>query len=78
MHGLEREYGDRITFVRVNIHMPETRALQEELGFTTTPEFFLLDADHQILGHWDETIDVAELRASLDRLLAAFSSGSGR
>ena len=71
MHGLQREYGERITFVRVNIHLQETRALQEDLGFTLAPEFFLLDADGKILGHWDEEVTVAQLKDTFDRVLEA-------
>ena len=71
MHGLEREYGERITFIRANIHLQETKALQEDLGFTLTPEFFLLDADGRILGHWDEEVTVAQLRETFDRVLEA-------
>ena len=69
MHGLEREYGEHITFVRVNIHFQETRTLQENLGFTLAPEFFLMDADGRILGHWDEEVTVAQLRDTFDRVL---------
>ena len=69
MHGLQREYGERISFVRANIHFQETRVLQEELGFTLAPEFFLLDGDGRILGHWDEEVTVAQLRDTFDRVL---------
>lgn len=69
MHGLQREYGERISFVRANIHFQETRALQEDLGFTLAPEFFLLDGDGRILGHWDEEVTVAELRGAFDHVL---------
>ena len=69
MHGLQRDYGARITFVRVNIHLQETRALQEDLGFTLAPEFFLVDADGRIRGHWDEEVTVAQLKDTFDRVL---------
>ena len=69
MHGLEREYGERITFVRANIHFQETRTLQEELGFTLAPEFFLVDGNGRILGHWDEEVTIAQLRDTFDDVL---------
>ena len=69
MHGLQREYGERITFVRVNIHLQATRALQEELGFTLAPEFFLVDGNGKILGHWDEEVTVTQLKDTFDRVL---------
>ena len=71
MRGLEQEYGERITFVRVNVHNQEAIALQKEYGFTTTPEFFLVDADGTILGHWDEIVDASDIEQTFDRLLAA-------
>jgi len=58
VHGLERKYGDHITFVRLSIHNPDTFSLQEQLGFTVTPEFFLLDASGAVLAHWDEGLSV--------------------
>ena len=71
MHGLEQEYGERITFVRANIHLGTTRALQQELGFTATPEFFLVDADGKIVGHWDDDVSVSGLKDAFDRVLRA-------
>jgi hypothetical protein len=56
--GLAKTYGDRVKFVRVNIHDPKTAALQAELGFTTTPEFFLLDPKGHILHYWDEDLTI--------------------
>jgi hypothetical protein len=69
VHGLQREYGEHITFVRVNIHLEETRELQEQYGFTLAPEFFLVDMDGNILDYWDDQITVTELKATFDRLL---------
>jgi hypothetical protein len=58
VHGLERKYGDRIDFLRLSIHNPATFALQKQLGFTVTPEFFLLDANGAVLAHWDDGFSV--------------------
>lgn len=69
MSGLEKEFKGRIRFVRANIHNKDTFALQKELGFTATPEFFLLDAKGNILGHWDDDAAVPRLRAIFDQFL---------
>ncbi len=69
VHGLERKYGSRIAFERVNIHNPDTFALQEELGFSVTPEFFLLDGQGRVLGHWDEGVSVEDLERAFNGLL---------
>ena len=69
MHGLEREYGDRISFLRVNILIPENEALMEQYGFSATPEFYLVDAQGEIIGFWDETFEVGDLRQAFDEAL---------
>jgi hypothetical protein len=71
VHGLEKEYGDRITFIRANILNPETEALQEEFGFSTTPEFYLVDAHGKILGFWDEFVEAETLRQAFDEALSS-------
>lgn len=70
MHGLEKEYGDRITFVRANILNPESEPLQEQYGFSVTPEFYLVDGQGQVLKFWDETVTAEELRQAFDSALA--------
>ena len=71
VHGLEQEYAGRITVVRANIHNKVTLALQEQYGFTATPEFFLVDGDGNILGHWDDGATIASLRQAIDDILEA-------
>lgn len=70
MSGLEREYRGRLSVKRINIHAPDTRAIQQQYGFTATPEFFLVNPEGAILAHWDGDIKLADLRPTLDRLLA--------
>jgi hypothetical protein len=71
VHGLQGEYIGRVEFVRANIHDKTTFALQEQYGFTATPEFFLIDADGDVLGYWDENVTLEGLRESFDEALAA-------
>jgi hypothetical protein len=68
VNGLEKEYGDRITFVRVNIHKPENRALMEQYGFTSTRELYLV-VDGKVTGAWDDFVSAAELRRAFDEAL---------
>jgi len=70
VHGLEAKFSEQITFTRVNIHDKNTFELQKELGFSVTPEFFLLDADGLILKHWDETLDISQLEADLNTFVS--------
>ena len=69
MHGLEREYGERIKFVRVNILQKESRALMEQYAFSTTPEFYLVDADGEIIGFFDDTATKKDFHKTFDAIL---------
>jgi len=69
VHGLEREYGDRIGFLRVNILMPESQALMDQYGFSATPEFYLVDKQGQIIGFWDESVEADALRQAFAEAL---------
>jgi hypothetical protein len=69
VHGLEREYGDRIEFVRVNILNPENEALLEQFSFSTTPEFYLVDPRGEIIGFWNDEIEADTLRAAFNKAL---------
>ncbi|MSP12528.1 MAG: hypothetical protein EXR62_06180 [Chloroflexi bacterium] len=73
VYGMEKAYSGRITLVHANIHNPETFALQKDLGFTMTPEFFLLDKDGKVLGHWDESASITDLKNGIDDVLASSS-----
>jgi thiol-disulfide isomerase/thioredoxin len=68
VNGLKKEYGDRISFVRVNIHKPESRPLMEKYGFTSTPELYLVE-DGKVIGAWDDLVTTAELRQAFNKAL---------
>ena len=71
MRGLEKEYAGRITFVRVNVLLDESLPLMEQYGFSTTPEFILVDDTNQILAVWDDTLTAGSMRAVFDAVLSA-------
>jgi hypothetical protein len=77
VHGLEKEYGDRITFTRANILNPENEALMEQFAFGATPELYLVDETGYILGFWDGPVEASELRQAFDEALYGPSSGGG-
>jgi hypothetical protein len=54
VNGLEKEYGERIRFVRVNILLAESRPMMDQYAFSAAPEFFLLDRQGKTIGFWDE------------------------
>lgn len=76
VNGLEKIYGDRINFVRANILFPENQPLMEEYGFSTTPEFYLVDPQGKIIGFWNDTVEAAVLRRSFDDALAVQNSSN--
>ena len=69
VHGLEREFGERIDFVRVNILIPENKTLMEQYSFSTTPEFYLVDPQGEIIGFWGDAFEEAELRQAFEEAL---------
>ena len=49
VHGLEAEYFGRIKFSYLDADDPNTANFQRELGFVYQPEFYLLDANGNVL-----------------------------
>ena len=68
---LEKEYNGRITFTRVNVLRKESRALIEQYNFGTSPEFYLVDGQGNLIGVWDDTLTADDLREAFDAALAA-------
>ncbi|HNB34804.1 MAG TPA: hypothetical protein PK414_01185, partial [Anaerolineales bacterium] len=49
VHGLEAEYFGKIKFTYLDADDPNTQSFQRTLGFVYQPEFYLLDADGNVL-----------------------------
>jgi len=49
VHGLEAEYYGKIKFSYLDADDPRTDVFQRELGFYYQPEFYLLDANGEVL-----------------------------
>lgn len=52
VHGLEREYGEQIEFVYLNIDDPTTEEAKQKYGYRYQPHFFLVDANGEIVQEW--------------------------
>ncbi len=64
-----KKYTDRARFVRVNIHAPQSSALLKQLGFSASPEFYLVDPTGHVLHYWGgDGINLAELENSIEAL----------
>ncbi len=62
------KYTDRVRFVRLNIHDKTTFEVQAKLGFSTTPELYLIDPQGHVERKWDESVDLAELEQTIKAL----------
>ena len=61
-----KKYTDRARFVRINIHAPQSFALLKQLGFSASPEFYLVDPAGHVLHYWGgDLIDLAELERAI-------------
>lgn len=69
MRGLEREYGERIEFVHVNVLDAGSAPLMRQFGFSSTPELYLLDASGRIVRFWDGDVQAEELKIAFDSVL---------
>jgi thioredoxin-like negative regulator of GroEL len=49
VHGLEAKYFGRVKFAFLDADDPQTQEFQRSLGFRYQPEFYLLDANGQLL-----------------------------
>ena len=49
VHGLEEKYSGKIKFSYLDINNPNTYIYQDFLGVRYQPEFYLLDADGNVL-----------------------------
>lgn len=52
VHGLEATYYGQIKFVYLDAADKATTDFRRELGYVSQPEFYLLDADGNILMRW--------------------------
>ena len=52
VHGLEAKYFGKIKFTYLDADDPSTRDFQRTLGFVYQPEFYLMDANGEVLMKW--------------------------
>jgi hypothetical protein len=68
VNGLMKNYTDRVSFVRVNIRHAQFAELRTQLGFSATPEFYLIDPQGRVERKWDDSVDLAELEQTIKAL----------
>ncbi|HNB41512.1 MAG TPA: hypothetical protein PKJ84_16230 [Anaerolineales bacterium] len=66
VHGLEAEYFGRVKFSFLDADDPNTYNFQRELGFVYQPEFYLLDANGNVLKKLVGPVSEEEFRDLFD------------
>lgn len=69
MHGLEAEYWGQIDFLYIDREDPANMELNQLLGVRTQPEFYLVDADGNLVESWFGARSEEDMRSSLDAYL---------
>ncbi len=67
VHGLEAEYAGKIKFTFLDADDPQTDPFQSALGFQYQPEFYLLDANGNILKKWIGFVSAEDFKAEFDK-----------
>lgn len=65
MDGLEREMGERLSVVRVNVHDAVGRQVGEAIGWEFTPTFVLFDPHGREIWRGVGGLNPAAVRAAL-------------
>jgi len=52
VHGLEVDFYEKIRFSFLDIDDPDNQTIMRELGFRVQPEFYLVDAEGNVLQKW--------------------------
>jgi thioredoxin-related protein len=69
VHGLEAEYFGKVKFSYLDADDPRTDIFQKELGFYYQPEFYLLDANGNLIKKLIGYISEEEFRKLFDENL---------
>lgn len=70
VHGLEQQHSDRLTFVYLDVDDPANQEFMQTLGRRAQPEFYLLDAEGNVLQQWFGIVSPEEFEAAFDAALA--------
>jgi hypothetical protein len=69
VHGLEAEYSGKIKFSYLDAGDPNTDTFQRTLGFAYQPEFYLLDADGNVLKKFIGFVSQEEFAAEFEKYI---------
>ena len=69
VHGLEAEYSGKVKFSYLDADDPNTDTFQRTLGFAYQPEFYLLDADGNVLKKYIGFVSQEEFAAEFEKYI---------
>lgn len=69
VHGLENEYSDRMNFVYLDVDDSANREFMQTLGRRAQPEFYLLDAEGNVLKQWFGIVPEEDFEAAFAEAL---------
>jgi hypothetical protein len=69
VHGLEAEYSGKIKFSYLDAGDPNTDTFQRTLGFAYQPEFYLLDADGNVLKKFIGFVSQEDFAAEFEKYI---------
>lgn len=69
VHGLQEQYGERVTFASAEIEDPVTAAWRKQYRVRGTPFIVLLGQDGQMAHRIYGVVEASELQQWLERLL---------
>ncbi|MCB0192938.1 MAG: hypothetical protein KDJ65_13420 [Anaerolineae bacterium] len=70
VHGLENEHRDRINFVYLDVDDPANQDFIQTLGRRAQPEFYLLDAEGNVIKQWFGNVSEQEFELAFADALA--------
>jgi thiol-disulfide isomerase/thioredoxin len=71
VHGLEKEYENRIDFLYLYVSDPKNADAKQRLGFRATPHFFFLTPDGSVVMEMQGVVPADSVRRALERLAAS-------
>ena len=65
VHGLEAKYFQNVQFSYLDIDDSANNNIKRQLGYRVQPEFYLVNAQGEVIQKWFGFVDAKELESSL-------------
>ncbi len=68
VHGLEDKYAAKIDFVYLDIDDPASEPAKRKLGYRVQPDFFLIDANSNVIQRWIGYVEAKAFEEGLSKI----------